>query len=511
MALADMIEQIKSWPLKIKIAIISVVAVSIAIIFVAILWSQRVDYHVLFGNLAPEDAGQVISKLKEANVPYRVKNNIIYVSADRVHELRLELAAQGIPLGGGVGFELFDKTQIGVTAFVQRLNYIRALQGELTRTIRQLEEVQQARVHIAIPERTIFTEKEEKPTASVVLWLKPGRALSQGQIGGIVHLVSSSVEGLQPRNITVIDNMGNLLSRAMENDISGIAVDTKQREYQKSLDKYYESRLQSMLEGIIGRGNAIVRVTTSLDFTQVEKTEERFDPDAVAIRTEQRTQEKTVGAMPGGIPGVLTNQPGEPPMQAVGIQPSSERQSEKIHYEISRTVSKTIQPRGEIRNISVAVLVDGTYKKENEKMVYVPRSEEDIKRYREIIMAAIGYNEDRGDRVIVESVPFEVAVEEMPPEKIDYLNIAISLLKYIIPLIVIALIIIFVIKPIIETLKLPAKAKVMREKEVGVAPFAVAPTLAAPLPDDITKEEVLQMTKKDPRRAAMILREWMSE
>lgn len=510
MALADVIEQIKSWQLKKKIAIISVVAISIAIIFVVILWSQRVNYHVLFGNLAPEDAGQVISKLKEANVPYRVKNNIIYVPADRVYELRLELAAQGIPLGGGVGFELFDRTQIGITEFAQRLNYIRALQGELTRTIRQLEEVQQARVHIAIPERTIFTEKEEKPTASVVLWLKPGRVLSQGQIGGIVHLVSSSVEGLQPRNVTVIDNMGNLLSKALENDISGIAVDTRQREYQKSLDRYFENRLQSMLEGIVGRGNAIVRVATSLDFTQVEKTEERFDPDAIAIRTEQRTQERTVGAAPGGIPGVLTNQPGEPPMQAVGTQPSSERQSEKIHYEISRTVSRIIQPRGEIRNISVAVLVDGTYKKENEKMVYVPRSEEDIRRYREIIMAAIGYNEDRGDRVIIESVPFEVAAEELPPEKIDYLNIATSLLRYIIPLIVIALIIIFVIKPIIETLKLPAK--VMREKEVGVAPFVVAPAPSvAPPPDDLTKEEVLQMAKKDPRKAAMILREWMSE
>lgn len=508
--MADVIEQIKSWTLKRKIALIFVVAISIALMFVILLWSQRVDYHVLYGNLTPEDAGQVIGKLKEANVPYRVRNNVIYVPADRVYELRLELAAQGIPLGGGVGLELFDKTQIGVTEFVQRLNYIRALQGELTRTIRQLAEVEQARVHIAIPERTIFTEKEEKPTASVVLQLKPGRVLSQGQIGGIVHLVSSSVAGLQPRNVTVIDNMGNLLSKAIENDISDVAIDAKQREYQKSLDKYYESRLQSMLEGIVGRGNAIVRVATSLDFTQIEKTEEKFDPDTIAIRTEQRTQENTVGAATGGIPGVLTNQPGQPPMQAAGIQPSSQKQSENIHYEISRSVSRIIQPRGEVKNISVAVLVDGFYKKEGDKMVYVPRSEEDIKRYREIVMAAIGYNEDRGDRVIVESIPFETAVEELPPEKIDYLNIAISLLKYIIPLVAIALIILFVIKPIIEILKSPPKA--MRAKEVVVAPsVAVVAPGAPPPPEDLTKEEVLEMAKKDPRKAAMILREWMSE
>jgi flagellar M-ring protein FliF len=510
MALADVIEQIKSWPLKRKIALIFVVAISIALMFAILLWSQRVDYHVLYGNLTPEDAGQVIGKLKEANVPYRVRNNVIYVPADRVYELRLELAAQGIPLGGGVGFELFDKTQIGVTEFVQRLNYIRALQGELTRTIRQLAEVEQARVHIAIPERTIFTAKEEEPTASVVLRLKPGRVLSQGQIGGIVHLVSSSVEGLQPRNVTIIDNMGNLLSKAVENNIADMAINAGQREYRESLNKYYESSLQSMLEGIVGRGNAIVRVATSLDFTQIEKTEERFDPDTIAIRTEQRTQENAVGALPGGIPGALTNQPGQPPMQAAGIQPSSQKQSENIHYEISRSVSRIIQPRGEVKNISVAVLVDGFYKKEGDKMVYVPRSEEDIKRYREIVMAAIGYNEDRGDRVIVESIPFETAVEELPPEKIDYLNIAISLLKYIIPLVAIALIILFVIKPIIEILKSPPKA--MRAKEAVVAPsVAVVAPGAPPPPEDLTKEEVLEMAKKDPRKAAMILREWMSE
>jgi flagellar M-ring protein FliF len=510
MALADVIEQIKSWPLKRKIALIFVVAISIALMFAILLWSQRVDYHVLYGNLTPEDAGQVIGKLKEANVPYRVRNNVIYVPADRVYELRLELAAQGIPLGGGVGFELFDKTQIGVTEFVQRLNYIRALQGELTRTIRQLAEVEQARVHIAIPERTIFTAKEEEPTASVVLRLKPGRVLSQGQIGGIVHLVSSSVEGLQPRNVTIIDNMGNLLSKAVENNIADMAINAGQREYRESLNKYYESSLQSMLEGIVGRGNAIVRVATSLDFTQIEKTEERFDPDTIAIRTEQRTQENAVGALPGGIPGALTNQPGQPPMQAAGIQPSSQKQSENIHYEISRSVSRIIQPRGEVKNISVAVLVDGFYKKEGDKMVYVPRSEEDIKRYREIVMAAIGYNEDRGDRVIVESIPFETAVEELPPEKIDYLNIAISLLKYIIPLVAIALIILFVIKPIIEILKSPPKA--MHAKEAVVAPsVAVVAPGAPPPPEDLTKEEVLEMAKKDPRKAAMILREWMSE
>lgn len=505
MALIDIVELIKAWPLKRKLSLVFVILLSFALMAGIILWSERVDYQVLYSNLSQEDAGQVIAKLKEMKIPYKVEGNVIYVPSSRVYELRLELAAQGIPTGGGVGFEIFDKTQIGVTEFVQRLNYVRAIQGELTRTIRQLSEVEQARVHIAIPEKTIFTEKEEKPTASVVLKLKPGRVLNQGQIGGIVHLVSSSVEGMQPQNVTIIDNMGNLLSKPV--DVAEM-VDSKKLEYQKSVDRDYEGRLQSMLEGIIGRGKAIVRVATKIDFTQVERTEEKFDPDTIAVRNEQRTQEKSVGATQGGIPGVLSNQPGQQPATTAGSPSTSQKQSENINYEVSRSVSKIIQPRGEVKSISVAVLVDGTYKKEKGKKVYVPRTEDDMKKYKEIIMAAIGYNKERGDQVIVENVPFEAAIEELPPEKIDFVKLALSLLKFIIPLVVIVLLILFVIKPVIETLKAPVISKVPEE----AIPTAPPPVPGAEIaPEEVMKEEVTEMIKKEPRRAAMILKEWLSE
>lgn len=500
MAFKDIVEHLKTWPLKRKLSLVFVILLSFALMAGIMLWSQRIDYQVLYSNLSQEDAGQVIAKLKEMKIPYNVEGNIIYVPSNRVYELRLELAAQGIPQGGGVGFEIFDKTQIGVTEFVQRLNYIRAIQGELTRTIRQLSEVEQARVHIAIPEKTIFTEKEDKPTASVVLKLKPGRVLNQGQIGGIVHLVSSSIEGMQPQNVTVIDNMGNLLSKP--SDMDAIA-DSKHLEYQKSVDKDYEGKLQSMLEGITGRGKAIVRVATKIDFTQVERTEEKFDPDTIAVKSEQRTQEKSTGAPTGGIPGVLSNQPGQQPATTVS-SPSSQKQSESINYEVSRSVSKIIQPRGDVKSISVAVLVDGTYKKEKGKKVYLPRTEDDMKKYKEIIMAAIGYNKERGDQVIVENVPFEAAIEELPPEKIDFIKLAMSLLKYIIPIIVILLLILFVIKPIIETLKAP----VIKGVPMPTAPM---PTPSEAAPEEIMKEEVLEMVKKDSRKAAMILKEWLSE
>lgn len=315
MALNDTLNQMMGWPPKKKLALVLIVVLTIALMSAIMFWSQRIDFQVLYSNLSAEDAGQVVNKLKEMKVPFQVEGNAIYVPGNKVYELRLDLAGQGIPQGGGVGYEIFDKTQIGVTEFVQRLNYIRALQGELTRTIQQLAEVDKARLHIAIPEKTIFTEKEEKPTASVVLKLKAGRVLSQEQIGGIVHLVSSSIEGLLPQNVTVIDNMGNLLSKPSAGEA---LTDAKQNEYQRSVDKDYESRLQSMLEGIVGRNKAIVRVTAKIDFTQVERTEEKFDPDTTAVRNEQTVQEKSGGGQGGGIPGVLSNQPGQQAASAGG-------------------------------------------------------------------------------------------------------------------------------------------------------------------------------------------------
>ena len=504
MALVDVINLVKSWPLKKKIALAAIVVLSMVIMAGIMLWSNKIDYQVLYSNLTQEDAGQVINKLKEMKVPYTVEGNAIYVPSSKVYELRLDLASQGIPQGGGIGFEIFDKTQVGVTEFVQRLNYVRALQGELARTIRQLSEVDQARVHIAIPERTIFTDKEEKPTASVVLKMKSGRVLSQGQIGGIVHLVSSSIEGMPPQNVTIIDNMGNLLSKPSSGDM---VADAKQLEYQKTVDKDYEGKLQSMLEGIVGRGKAIVRVASKIDFTQVERTEEKFDPDSIAVRNEQRTQEKSTGSVSGGIPGVLSNQPGQQPAASGGSPSASQRQSENINYEVSRSVSKILQPRGEVKSISVAVLVDGTYKKAKDKKVYSPRSEEDLKKYEEIVKASIGFNKERGDQVIVQNMPFESAVEDIP-EKTDYLKIAVSLLKFAVPVIAVLLLILFVVRPVIEALKAPPEAPVQHAEFARTVPELAEQEAS---PEEIMKDQIMDVVKKDPRRAATILREWLSE
>lgn len=494
-----LLETIKNLPTNKKLALGGLVLIVFAIFLTLLLWLPKQDYQVLYSNLSPEDAGNVINKLKEKKIPYQVKDNTIYVPSDRVHELRLELAAQGIPSGGGVGFEIFDKTQIGLTEFSQRVNYIRALQGELQRTIKQIQEVDQVRVHIAIPEKSIFTEKEDHPTASVVLKLKPGRSLSKEQVSSIVHLVSSSVEGLSPQYVTVVDQYGNLLSAPKD---PAQLVDSTHLEYKRNIEKTYERNIQSMLENIVGKGKAIVRVSADIDFSKVEKIEEKYDPDTIAIRNEQRIQEKTMAPQIGGIPGVLSNQPGQPQTGVAQQSIQSQKQQESINYEVSKSISKILQSTGQIKKISVAVLIDGIYKEEKGKKVFVPRSEEEIKKYQELVQAAIGYNKERGDQVIVSSIPFEIIPEEKPP--IDYLGIATTILKYLVPVVIVLLIIIFVIKPIIEMLR-----KSIEEKKKEIV---IEEKLPPPVEEEKDiREEIRNLVKTNPKKVVAILREWITE
>jgi flagellar M-ring protein FliF len=506
--LNNIVEQFKAWPLSRKLSLLAVLALCVAIIAGAMMWSERVDYQVLFSNISQEDSGQVIGKLKEMKIPYRVEGSAISVPSDKVYELRLELASQGIPQGGGVGFEIFDKQQFGVTEFVQRLNYIRALQGELSRTIKQLSEVTSARVHIAIPEKSIFSGKDDRPSASVVLKLKPGSKLSQGQVGGILHLVASSVEGLPAQNITIIDNMGNMLSKPSDGDM---VADAKQLEYQKTVDKEYESKLQSMLEGIVGKGKAIVRVSTKLDFAKVERTEEKFDPETTAIRSENRSAEKSSGSASGGIPGVVSNQPGQPPAQTSGGSSGSQKQTENISYEISRVVSKISEARGVVKSISVAVLVDGAGGKDQagQKAAFTPRSEQEMKKFDDLVKAAIGFDKNRGDQVIVENVPFETAVfDDQGSEKTDYMRYIQSALRYIIPIGIVALLFVFVIKPLLKTLSSPVPYR----QPAGMAAGGMhAAEDQARTPEEMSRERALDMVNSNPQQAANVVKEWMKE
>ncbi|MBI5748839.1 MAG: flagellar M-ring protein FliF, partial [Nitrospinae bacterium] len=357
-------ETLEKIPAGRRIAIFAAAGIVLTAMIVMIFLAQKQDFQLLYSNLSSEDASAILSKLKDKRIQYKISadGGSIMVPSSNVYELRLQLAGEGLPQGSGVGFEIFDKTSFGMTEFVQKLNYQRAIQGELARTINKFTEVEQSRVHITIPEKVLFKEDQKRTTASVILKLKAGKRLKENQVQGIAHLVASAVEGLDPADITVVDMHGNILSGGRDSS-QAAKLTTSQMEYQQNLEKTLESRVQTMLEDVLGRNKAIVRVTADVDFSQVERMEENYDPDSQVARSEQRTEDSSQGAgAVGGIPGVQSNIPGAMPMtQPAGTPSKSQKTSETINYEINKVVKKVVEPIGKVKRLSVAVMVDGSY------------------------------------------------------------------------------------------------------------------------------------------------------
>src|SRR3989454_1722830 len=325
-----------------RVAIGAVGVASMAVVLGLAWWAQRPLYRPLFTNLSTTDAASIVEALKAEKVAYRLEDDgrAVLVPAERLYELRLALAARGLPEGGGVGFEIFDKQSLGVTDFLQRLNYQRALQGELSRTIGQLGGVEAARVHLALPERSLFVAEDRRPSASVVVKLVQGRTLSAAQIDGIVHLVAASVEGLQPEAVTVVDEAGRILT-SDRRGAEAAGTSNAPLEIQQAVERGAEERIESMLGAVVGRDKVVARVAASLDFSRVERTEETYDPDRTAIRTQRTTREETIGAKtPGGAPGVQANLTNDPAAAAGPDGPKSERRDESQSYEVSKGVSR---------------------------------------------------------------------------------------------------------------------------------------------------------------------------
>jgi flagellar M-ring protein FliF len=358
------------------------------------------DYQVLFGNLSPEDAGAVVEALRAGRVPYRVgEAGQVLVPAAQVHEWRMRLASQGVPAGGHVGFELFDRSQWGLTDFSQRLNFQRALQGELARTIAQLREVQQARVHLAMPTPRVFAAQDKPPSASVVLRLRAGATLRPEQVRGIVHLVTSAVEGLSAERVTVVDTGGRVLASGGERTPGASGNQTEAR---AGVEQDIERRIQGLLDPIVGAGRSAVRVAAQVNFDQVERTQERFDPNPL-VRSQTKSTETAEGS---------SSQPA-----AVGagdkaqVQPSTsqnrtQRQNEQATYEIARTVEKVVVAPGEVRRLSVAVLLDIPAVNGQR----TPRPAEELERIKRLVASAAGIRADRQDELEVVQVPFDPAV-----------------------------------------------------------------------------------------------------
>jgi flagellar M-ring protein FliF len=437
---------------------------------VLVNWSGKPEFMPLYTQLSAEDAGEVVARLREQKIPYKLSHDgsTIQIPREKIYEIRLDLASQGLPRGSGVGFEVFDNTKLGVTEFVQNINYQRALQGELSRTINGLEEVESSRVHIVMPPRSVFIEEEEPATASVILKIRSGQWISEEQVRGIVHLVSSSVPRLRPENVTVVDDNGKMLAGAGEEQTAS-KISSDQLEFQRRKERLLEHSVASMLEQVLGQDKAIVRVSCDLDFIQQESTEELYLPDNQVVRSEQTSKEASSNPNSGpmGVPGMATNISKNKGGQAQnGERKSYQKQDSTRNYEIGKQTNRKVLPVGKLQRLSVAVIVDGKYEtmtkgkgsKQHTETKYVPRSAEEMATLESIVKRAVNFSEARGDKVEVANIPFNTdKLADMP--KVNGVNSILdgiktygSYIKYFMGGLFILLTFIYVIRPIIRWL-----------------------------------------------------------
>lgn len=533
--------------------------VTIAASFVAIValvggsayYLNSSSYHLLFSDLDAESASEVVARLKAQNVPYQLDEGGrgVRVPASRVDELRLGFAGQGLPSAGRIGFEIFDRTAFGATEFLEQVNYRRALEGEIARTIATIAEVSAARVHIAMARDSLFGEREQPAKASVVLKLRNGnRPLAASTVSGIASLVASSVEGLRREAVVIMDSYGRPLFRAEESGED--ALDGLQLERQQRLERDLGTRVVALLEPVVGAERVRVNVSARLNPQTLDETEERWDPESVVVRSKQTQSDGTVGpaGAPTGIAGARANLPppaptagaasaaAEPPSPSPAVAAddlTASRTAETTNYEISRSVRHTISPGGELARLSVAVLVDNAVSVTpgsdgQPKRSSAPRTPEEMQKIQGIVAAAVGFDAARGDQLTVENIPFdEVAAEpETPPAfwqryapyLLDGARIGAVLLLVLAALL-------FVIRPAIRRglgtvaasrqspqlpQALPRTVEDLQgdiEAQLQAAEAkAIEPRKAAALTKRLTA-----MTQKEPENAARLIRSWLTE
>ncbi|MDT7041920.1 flagellar basal-body MS-ring/collar protein FliF [Candidatus Nitronereus thalassa] len=508
-----------------RMGLLALLALGIAAIPVLMLMGREPDMSVLFSNLEDGDVQAIAGRLEAQQVPYSMvgNGNTIMVPNDRVHELRIQMAGEGLPEASGVGFEIFDRSNLGVGEYAQKINFRRALQGELSRTIGQMPGVQRARVHLVIPERRLFTSDREPSRAAVVITPKRGGTLNESQVQGVVHLVASSVEGLDPAQVTVVDSRGQVLSQPEQD--GQVELSGSQLEMQRSLETDFERRVQTMLDQVLGPDMSVVRVSAMLDFRQVEVTEEQFDPDTQVVRSEQRSQEKVTGDDgPSGVPGTRSNVPNEEPADGRLGGKEAKRKSETVNYEVNRKVSKVIEPSGTLQRLSVAVLVDGTYKDVvNEESgettsEYVPRSEEDMAKLVESIKKAVGFSEKRGDQIEVVNHQFKSATLDVEDQTTIHAveDFLITWGGYLKPLVFLLLglsVLLLVVKPLVKNLVTPPMALSDQPLPKGLpatvgeleAQEEVKAKVISP------EQQAVTMAIENPQAAAFVIREWIKD
>lgn len=409
-------------PMGKRIALGGGIALVLAAMLAVWMWSQAPEYRVLFSNYSDRDGGAITASLDQMAVPYKFSEGgtAILVPAEQIHDLRLKLAAQGLPKGGNVGFELMENQKLGVSQFLEQVNYQRSLEGELARSIQSLGSVSNARVHLAMPKPSVFVREQQKPTASVLLTLQPGRALDPGQVSAIVHLVASSVPELTIGNVTVVDQTGNLLSDPTKAG-AGKQLDPNQLKYVEQVQQNIIKQVESIIKPLVGEGNVRAEATAEVDFAQVDTAAEMYKPNSPpepqAIRSQQTSESSQPGAGASGIPGALSNQPpgvnaapveGElAPNGAAAAGPT--RKDATTNYEVDKTIRYEQRPMGGIKRLTVGVVVN--YRRivdaKTGKVTVRPLSSAEVTQINELVKQAMGYNQARGDTLNVTNAPFE--------------------------------------------------------------------------------------------------------
>lgn len=520
-------------PTRNKLMLGAGAAALVALIATAAMWSRAPDWRVLFSNLSDRDGGSVVGALSQMNVPYRFSEvgGVIMVPADRVHDARLRLASQGLPKGGTVGFELVEAQKFGTTQFQERLNYQRGLEGELARSIMALSAVESARVHLALPASNGFFREQQKPSASVLLTLHPSRMLERGQIAGIVHLIASSVPELSPKQVSVIDQSGALLSQQGDGQ-QAVGLDPGQLQYLRGMEQAYIARILEIVEPIVGRGNVKAQVTVDVDFTLSESTAEQYRPnqgnEPAAVRSQQVSEAGggTAGTGAQGVPGAMTNQPPTPPAApingpaqalaqgATAAGARDARRESTTNFEVDKTVRVVRNASGTLKRLTAAVVVNHRRTLDDEgKVTLVPLDPKEVEQIQSLVREAIGLSRDRGDALNVVNAPFTVdeapRVEPLPLWKDPEIRALARSVGLQLGLVLLGLMAIFgIVRPALRKPapppSVPTTATIDDTIELPPPPAIALSAIAEP------NETVLQLARNNPSTVANVVRNWVN-
>jgi len=504
-------------------------AVSVALGVTVAMWSQTPNYSMLYGNLSAKDLSQVTKSLESAGIEYKFEGSGgLLVPSEKLNDARMKVSSNSISLGGTAGYELLDKNQgLGSSSFLLKARYKRAIEGELSKSISELNFIESARVHLAIPKQSAFMRKISKPAASVVLTIAPGWVVDDSQTASIVNIVASSVPGLDAEQVTVVDGKGRLLSS--KGSRSGMGMSNTQFDYTRKLEERYVQRIIDIISPVSGVEGVRAQVVADIDFTALEETRESYQPDQRVVRSEQLFEQKSTQSGPSGIPGALSNQPPPGGKLAANNNPSADSESGNNssrtvrNYEIDRTISHTRRSPTSLKRLSVAVVIDYNKKVSKKgKVKLIPLSEDEMKRLTSLIKESVGLNEARGDTIQIINTPFQQPekVKPLPEVPIWEQAWALNLAKQLLGGLVVLLIAFGVLRPMLSNLAKHGKnieanyAAIPQSSQSGdISAGEDQLTLSNQQPPNGQQlmDVASTMVKEDPKRVAQVLNSWVEK